>query len=449
MRSFAATGMGQSITKPKAEVRVRQEGRHQSSIWGVAWNGTALIHRVDGESRAVDWAVGSGREGKSYLLRVGDALFQSPLAWYARRGTWDLSPGYAAGKTVDFLRPVTADCLFCHAGEAAPVRGTVNRYAAKDPVPAPAITCARCHGESVSHLQNPRRGNIVNPAALANRQRDSVCEQCHLSGAARIPLPGKSFDGFRAGMALEEVFSVYLPATEKGFKVVSHAEQLALSKCAIASAGKLWCGSCHDAHREPVDSQQWFSGRCAACHAQTRPHGDDCAKCHMPRTEAHDGGHTAFTDHRIRSPGNRQIPVDAVTELRAWREPAEEWRRRGLGLAYAGVGEMKKAGDVLRDIPEDGEVQTALGLIHLSAGRVEMAVRVLASAAKAEPGNATRRLNLAAALLASGWRERAKVEALQAVALEPLLQDAYVLLAEIEPRRAAYWRERFASLLRQ
>ena len=118
-------------------------------------------------------------------------------------------------------------------------------------------------------------------------------------------------------------------------------------------------------------------------------------------------------------------------------------------MAYAGVGEMRKAGELLRRVPEDGEVQTALGLIYLSAGRTEMAVRVLTSAAKSEPGNATRRLNLAAALLASGRRERAKEEALQAVALEPLLQDAYVLLAEIEPRRAEYWRERFVRLLRR
>ena len=191
VRSLAKPGMGQSISKPRAEAMLRQEGRHGASEWAVGWNGNALIHRVDGQSLAVDWAVGSGHEGKSYLLRFGDALFQSPLAWYARRGRWDLSPGYPAGKSIDFLRPVTADCLFCHAGAALPIAGTVNRYAARTPIPEPGIGCPRCHGNSEAHVRDPRRGNIVNPARLPPaRERDSVCEQCHLSGVARIPLPG-------------------------------------------------------------------------------------------------------------------------------------------------------------------------------------------------------------------------------------------------------------------
>lgn len=441
--SFAKTGMGQSITKPSAEAVRRQEGRHGESAWSVAWNGKALIHRVDGAAHAVDWAVGSGREGKSYLLQVGDALFQSPLAWYARRGTWDLSPGYAAGKTIDFLRPVTADCLFCHAGESAPVVGSVNRYAAREPIPEPGIGCGRCHGDGAAHARDGRRENIVNPARLAARERDSVCEQCHLSGVARIPVPGKTFADFRPGMALEEAFSVYLPATAKEFKVVSHAEQLAQSQCAKASGEKLWCGSCHDAHREPADSKRWFADRCAACHARTRAHGDDCAKCHMPRTEAYDGGHTAFTDHRIRKPGERKAAAERATELRAWREPAAKWRARGLGLAYAGMGELARAEALLGGVEADAEVETALGLIHLRGGRAALAAKAFESAARREPGSGTRRLNLAAALLAAGQRGRAKAEALRAIALEPALPDGYALLAEIEPGRAGYWRGEF------
>lgn len=449
VRAFAATGMGQSITKPTAEARQRQEGRHGSTTWMAAWNGSTLIHRAGDESRTVDWAVGSGRAGKSYLVRVGDALFQSPLAWYARRGTWDLSPGYSAGTTIDFLRPITADCLFCHAGTAAPVPGTVNRYAAVEPIPEPAIGCARCHGQGDAHAKAPQPGNIVNPAKLSPTRRDSVCEQCHLSGAARIPLPGKSFSDFRPGMALEEVFSVYLPSAGNGLKVVSHAEQLALSRCAVESAGRLWCGSCHDAHREPADTKRWYASRCTACHSETKAHGDDCAKCHMPRTQTYDGGHTAFTDHRIRKPGDAPAQAGRTAGLRVWREPAAAFRARGLGLAYAGVGELETARDLLRGVREDGEVQAALGMIYLSAGQADRAVRALESAAKSEPGSATRRLNFAAALLGAGQRERAKEEALQAVTLEPLLQDGYVLLAEIEPRRAAYWRERFAAQMRR
>jgi hypothetical protein len=448
VRAFSLTGMARSLTAPVPEKRAEQTGRHRAQPWAVAWKRDGLTHRVDDEMRRMEWAVGSGHEGKSYLWRAGDAFFQSPLAWYTKRGNWDLSPGYAASATVDFLRPVTADCLFCHAGASRPVAGTLNRYAATDPIPQPGIHCERCHGDGELHAKDARRGNIVNPVRLSPLARDSVCEQCHLSGAARIPIPGKSFGDFRPGMVLEEVFSVYLPVAAKAFKVVSHAEQLVESACAKASGPKLWCGSCHDAHREPVDAGTWYRERCQTCHANTRPHGDGCANCHMPSTQASDGGHTAFTDHRIRKPGTA-VEQPAVTALRAWREPAPQWRARGLGLAYAGAGELQRAYPLLRNAPADGEVQAALGLLYLRAGRTAEAVTVLEQAARAEPRHSTRRLNLAAALLAAGRRDQAKAEAEHAVALEPLLRDAYVLLAEIEPRRAAYWRDRFEKQLRK
>jgi len=449
VRSYAATGMGRSVSRPTEETRARGKGKHGGQEWEVASRDGKLTHRVGSETRAPEWAVGSGHEGKSYIWRVGDSFFQSPLAWYSRRGAWDLSPGYAADATIDFLRPITADCLGCHAGESRAVKGTLNRYEGGAPIPVPGIHCARCHGDGEAHIRDGRRGNIVNPARLAARERDSVCEQCHLSGAARVPLPGKSFGDFRPGMALEQVFSVYLPAAESGFKVVSHAEQLAQSACVKGSGEKLWCGSCHDAHREPAEAGRWFRERCVGCHAQTRPHGEDCAGCHMPRTSARDGGHTAFTDHRIRKPGGAAATEGPVKGLRAWREPALEWRARGLGLAYAGVGELERAYGLLRGVAEDGEVQSALGLIHLRRGKAAEAVAVLERAAKAEPGNSTRRLNLAAALLAAGQRGRAAEEARQAMAIEPRMQDAYVLMAEIEPGRAAYWRGEFERRLRK
>jgi len=50
---------------------------------------------------------------------------------------------------------------------------------------------------------------------------------------------------------------------------------------------------------------------------------------------------------------------------------------------------------------------------------------------------------LTAALLAAGRRDRAAAEARAPIEIEPLLRDAYVLLAEIEPRRAAHWRAEF------
>lgn len=452
VKSFAKTGMGRSMTKPTAELQLRQEGAHGSARWVAWWTGKQLAHAVNDEVRMMDWAVGSGREGKSYLLRLGDALFQSPLSWYSRRRAWDLSPGFNRDQRLNFLRPVTADCLSCHAGESAPVAGTLNRYA-EVALPAPGITCERCHGEASAHVKDPLRANIVNPRRLPAVERDSVCEQCHLGGTARVLNPGKTWADFRPGMKLESVFSVFVakaPSDPNRIKVVSHSEQLALSQCKVKSGDKLWCATCHDPHREPEDSFQEQQAKCQGCHQATKPHGDACTTCHMPRTDSSDGGHTAFTDHRIRRPGVPKVLLERSEELRPWRPAAEaELRDRGLGLAYAGAGRLEQAFDLLRGVAKpDAAVQDAMGLIYLRAERPGLAVAALAAAVKGDPRNSVRRLNLAAAYWAAGEREKARAEAMEAIALEPLLEDGYALLAEIEPRRAEFWRGEFIKRLR-
>jgi hypothetical protein len=139
--------------------------------------------------------------------------------------------------------------------------------------------------------------------------RDSVCEQCHLIGVARILNPGKKFTDFAAGKPLEETFTIYHnespTGSETAFKVISHSEQLALSKCARSSGGRMWCGTCHNPHDEPAEPVSYHRGRCMLCHSKTTfasDHPDktsNCIGCHMTRREAGDGGHSAFTDHRI------------------------------------------------------------------------------------------------------------------------------------------------------
>jgi hypothetical protein len=77
--------------------------------------------------------------------------------------------------------------------------------------------------------------------------RDSVCEQCHLIGVARILNPGKKFTDFAAGKPLEETFTIYHNespmGSETAFKVISHSEQLALANAHAAAAEG--CGVAH------------------------------------------------------------------------------------------------------------------------------------------------------------------------------------------------------------
>jgi hypothetical protein len=114
----------------------------------------------------VDYVIGSGNHAFGYLLDIAGHLFQSPVAFYKSRNTYDLAPGYEKDQDPDFTRPVAEGCVFCHVGTELHVSGTDNQFRA--PVfPAEAINCERCHGPSEKHLADPRAGTIVNPANLS------------------------------------------------------------------------------------------------------------------------------------------------------------------------------------------------------------------------------------------------------------------------------------------
>ncbi|MGB6495475.1 MAG: hypothetical protein WA853_14310, partial [Candidatus Acidiferrum sp.] len=99
----------------------------------------------DSAEYRIDFVIGSGLHASGYLVDLGGHLFQSPVAYYARRHAYDLAPGYENQPDPDFTRPVAEGCVLCHSGTALHVAGTLNQY--RSPVfSAEAITCERCHG---------------------------------------------------------------------------------------------------------------------------------------------------------------------------------------------------------------------------------------------------------------------------------------------------------------
>ncbi|MEZ5353995.1 MAG: hypothetical protein R2762_15260 [Bryobacteraceae bacterium] len=465
--AFLATGMGRSLGRPDAaEYPPRSFSHRDSTRLSVRRRGAELLHGVERGGRRVElpvsYFVGSGKQGRSYLVELDGYLFQSPVSYYAGGGGWRLSPGYQHDVVVDFSRPVTPECLFCHSGQADPVSGTQNRYGSP-PFVSEAIGCARCHGDPAAHLASPARGNIVNPVRLDAARRDSVCEQCHLSGEARIPNPDKTIFDFRPGQALESTFSVYVAGAGSP-KVVSHAEQLATSRCAIGSGDKMWCGACHDPHQRPANAVSWYRDRCLGCHAQTLPAGHSepsagCTGCHMPARGPSDVPHTAFTDHRILARPEPDSSLGQQERLRPWRQPAAGVRVRNLGLAYVSAGESKQSAFQLnegfrllatlpREMSNDADVQTGIGLVLLRKQRPGEAVQALERAVRLRPRDAVRRLNLAAALAASGKIEAAIDEAETAILRDPALEEAWALLERIyadagESDKARQVRERW------
>jgi photosynthetic reaction center cytochrome c subunit len=403
----------------------------------------------------IDYVVGSGNHASGYLLDLNGRLFQSPVAYYKSRHAYDLAPGYEAMRNPDFTRPIAEACVVCHSGSALKIRDTVNQYRA--PVfSSEAITCQRCHGSAERHLDDPRAGNIVNPAKLEPAARDSICEQCHLLGVGRVLNPGKTFSDFQPGQRLEDVFTTYVNTVPEGaeagkFKVISHVEQLARSTCARMSNGRLWCGTCHGPHNRPAEPVSFFRSKCLTCHTKsfsTSHPGKEsnCIGCHMPRRDAKDGGHTAFTDHRIQRRPIQETALPAESDIAAWREPAAELQKRNLGIAYVNAGMERGSppfvirgyrmlAEVQEQFRADREVFSTIGNALLMGKQTSEAELAFERALQLEPDSVTGETDAASAYLQAGDVERATAHLERAVALDPLYLPADAPLIELYKRQ--------------
>ena len=387
----------------------------------------------------IDYVIGSGNHASGYLVDLADHLFQSPVSYYTVRHAYDLAPEYEGESNPDFTRPIKEDCVFCHSGTALQIAGTSNQYRSP-PFSAEAITCERCHGAAEKHLSDPRAGTIINPEKLEPAARNSICEECHLSGVIRVLNPGKKFTDFRSGQRLEDVFTTYCdalpPGTDAGrFKVISHVEQLAKSTCVRMSKGQLWCGTCHDPHNKPLEPVQFYRSKCLSCHvgnfSASHPAKDsNCISCHMPKRAAKDGGHTAFTDHRIQRRPEPETDLPADIEIAAWREPAPALQKRNLGIAYIYAAMKRRSppflargyhllAEVQNQFPTDSELFTSMGTALLLTKQTAAAQLAFERALRLTPESVAAERNVASAYLQAGDLDRAVAHLERALALDP------------------------------
>ncbi len=356
-RSYRQHPMGRSLL-PIASIAARQ--RYDASVhnpfealgtlFEVVHRGERIVHRQIGRDdksqtvyeldMPVDYVLGSGTRGHSYLSERDGYLMQTPISWFSQKQIWDKSPGFSVEKRPG--RPVAAECLFCHANRTRPHEGSLNHY--QTPIfDGYTIGCERCHGPGGRHFADPGRKNpatgayltIVNPSFLEPKLRAAVCEQCHLKGADRVLRRGSDLYDFRPGLPLEAFWSVFVAdtETEQGGRVaVGHVEQMYQSQCFVRSVEKpaegqrkLGCTSCHDPHRHVEGEARvaYYRRKCLACHDQ---HGcslpltarrqkspdDSCIDCHMPRFATSDIAHTAVTDHRILRHAGRDASAYSV-----------------------------------------------------------------------------------------------------------------------------------------
>lgn len=164
--------------------------------------------------------------------------------------------------------------------------------------------------------------------------------------------------------------------------------------------------------------------------------------CHMFRRPAQDGGHTAFTDHRILRRPQMTEPSAPAAKLVAWREPAGPLAKRNLALAYVAAAERHKSAahmyegmrlleQARQSFPEDPAVAAGLGLALLGSGGSSDSIRLFEQALRLRSGYAPYYVNLGAACKEAGQSERAAQQLERAIEMDPSLERAYQMLTEI------------------
>ncbi len=343
-RSYSRTAMGRSVTNIDsgaypAPATVSSDAFHRQ--YRVFVRDGALYQSETGFDEAgrqifeteakLEFAVGSGENGVTFLVRRKDFLFEAPLSWYAKTGSWDLSPGYEQADE-GFSRPAYASCMVCHTGRSRPVAGGADGQYLDPPFAEAAVGCENCHGPGSLHVAARQRGRtalpdrtIVNPSRLAPRLADNICMLCHQGGGVRVLLPGRDYADVRPGTPLIRTVAFARLVSDRGGVLLEHHAAMESSRCFRATAGRLRCITCHDPHVEPTaaEAAAYYRTRCLSCHKETsckltltaRRHGetgDNCIACHMPQRPTGRISHSALTDHTIRARPDEPVSAPSL-----------------------------------------------------------------------------------------------------------------------------------------
>jgi predicted CXXCH cytochrome family protein len=368
--TFAKTGMGRSFAKITAATpaepfpgkpfyheasdsyfsMILRDGKTYQRRWQIGYDGK----ETNIEEKQVDYVLGSGNHGRTYLhLTPRNGLQQLPLGWYSENGgTWAMLPGYDRADYPGSERPVHYECMFCH--NSYPKIPKANEEEGAEAVyqlPLPdGIDCQRCHGPGQRHIETASkpgatpeqiRASIVNPKRLTPEREMEVCMQCHLETSSlklphAVPRQDRAPFSYIPGQPLQNFLLTFDREAGKNprFEVANAAYALRKSQCFIKTqvndaAHQLRCTTCHDPHNIPrgAEANAHYNAICRNCHtadfattvtAGAHPANPDCVSCHMPKRRTDDAIHIVMTDHFI----ERHPPPDSLAMKSEYYESA-------------------------------------------------------------------------------------------------------------------------------
>lgn len=269
----------------------------------------------------INYIIGSGQHTNSHLIQKGDYIVQAPFTWYAQDKKLDLPPGFENGANSRFSRVIDQECMSCHNGLPTMKLGSTKAFSY---VPN-GIDCERCHGPGSIHVANRLAGiepktdidySIVNPSKLTWERQIDVCQRCHLQGN-NVLKDGKTFNDFKPGMVLSDIFEIYLPqyaGDDQLFNMANHSDRFQHSQCFMQSnksGNKFTCITCHNPHVSVTTTAiTKFNDACLSCHktqvnycteklSVRQIKQDNCVACHMPKSGTEDIPHVTVHDHKI------------------------------------------------------------------------------------------------------------------------------------------------------
>jgi hypothetical protein len=250
-------------------------------------------------AQAIDWVVGAGDLGRTFLYEDRGKWFQSEVSFYSRPSMLGITTGFgpstrttAAEDLGNALSPAEARaCFGCHTVHAATSEGLQPLHA------EPGVGCEACHGPGQQHANNMAASKangdsaIFQPANLSPADSIDFCGACHRSSADA---------SLSVGPEADKATIRFQPA------------RLERSSCWRATQdARLTCVACHDPHKPLDHNAVSYDTNCLQCHSGVKrsvtkqpiakecPKAThDCVTCHMPKVRL-PSMHGDFTDHDI------------------------------------------------------------------------------------------------------------------------------------------------------